>query len=463
NVFSLPNLFFTAIGTALSSVIIPDLTFYMNKASREERQRYIYSVFAQVTMLAALLSLVGIIFAPALARLLAPGLAMDAQLESVITMLTRIMMPTLLFVSLTYMAMGVLQVHGHFILSAAVSVPFNLLIIATLLLSRDNILLLGYMTTLGWLLQFIIQLPVLIKGGYRPFRSIDFKNRHTVSMFKQLLPILMGNSLLQLSLIMDRSFATVLDPTGGAAAAIAFGSNLFVTITSVFIVAMSTVVFPRLSRYSLAQDHAGIRRMLSYAFRILLFILLPYLLLVGAYHQDIIALLYERGAFSSHSTALVSAAFFIYSFAVPGYVCQELFTRVFYSLKRFTIPMTASLCCLGLNLLANELLCDSFGVTGLGLSTVGVLWLYAIIMGVLVYREVGGFIQRDLFSFALRLLLPTAFLVLTMALAPVVIPSWGLLTFLLPMGVGGGLYVLIAIRMGLWRILLLKDDEPMAQ
>lgn len=457
-VFSLPNLLFTSIGTALSSVIIPDLTYYLNQCSKEERQRFIYSLMAQITMLASLLAVVGIMLAPALARLLAPGLE---GMESVTIVLVRVMMPTLLFVSLTYMAMGILQVHGRFILSAAVSVPFNVLIIITLLLNRDNIVLLGYITTLGWLLQFLVQLPVLIKEGYRPFRHIDFKNPHTVNMFKQLLPILLGNSLLQLSLIMDRSFGTILDE--GTASAMYFGGNLFITITSIFIVAMSTVVFPRLSRYSLERDYPGIRRMLSYAFRILLFILLPYLLLVGAYHQEMVALVYQRGAFSAASTAVTATAFYIYSFAVPGYVCQELFTRVFYSLKRFKIPMAVSVLCLGLNLLANRLLYESCGITGLTLSTTGIMLLYALVMGAMVYREVGPFIQRDFLAFALRLLLPTALLVAVIAAAPRVLPVWGPLTFLLPLLLGGALYVLVAVRMGLWRILLLPEDEPAAR
>ena len=77
----------------------------------------------------------------------------------------------------------------------------------------------------------------------------------------------------------------------------------------------------------------------------LLFILLPYLIAAIAYHQEIISLIYERGAFTDQSTLTTSLSFMCYSFAVFGYACQELFNRVYYALKNFHIPMRASLVC----------------------------------------------------------------------------------------------------------------------
>ena len=456
SVFGISSLLFTSIGTAISSVIIPDLTYYLDKCSREERYRYIYSLLAQVTMLAALISVLGIIGAPALSYLLM-GSEWTEQMQGIATTLIRIMMPTLLFVSLTYLAMGILQVHGRFILSSAVSVPFNLLVIITLLLNRNDIILLGVVTALGWLLQFIIQLPVLIREGYHPFRHIDFKNPHTVALFKRLVPILLGNSLIQLSLIIDRSFGLRIGES--SASMLYFGGTLFITITSIFIVAISTVVFPRLSRYSLAQNYAGIRRMLSYAFRILLFILLPYILLVVAYHQDILSLIYQHGNFPSEATLPTAKIFLIYSFAVPGYVCQELFNRVFYSLKNFKIPMVVSSACLLLNLGANCLLYETFGLIAIAGSTVLIMWLYAITMGFLIQRKVGGFIRRDYLQFLVELLLPLAALLIVMGLAPLVFSPWGEFTFIFPTMIGGGLYLFVAWKTGLNKIFMINDDD----
>lgn len=435
-IFSFPGYLFTSIGTALSSVNIPDLTYYINSRTREERNEYLSNLFAQITLWGTLLSLAGIVFAPALTSLIAPGLS--DEVVGLAVLLTRIMIPTLLLVSLTYVAAGVLQVHGHFMLSSSISIPFNLLVIAALLLRGDDIILLGYVTTLGWFLQFLIQMPVLFKEKYRFFFKIDFKNEHTVLLFKQLGPILLGNSLLQLCLIIDRSFATHLEP--GITSALAFGSNLFVTVTSIFIVAMSTVVFPRLSQYCLDGDTEQIRMLLKSIFKILLFILLPYLVLVVFYNQEIIALVYERGAFTDKSTSMTALAFLGYSFAVAGYACQEIFNRVYYALKKFKIPAKVSIVCIGLKLLLDFLLFRTAGIVGISVSTAVCLLVYAVIMGTLLHREIGSFLGRDWFYFLVQLGLPVAGMI-AVVLGGRYMQFDGRLTFLLPLLLSGLVYL----------------------
>jgi putative peptidoglycan lipid II flippase len=376
------------------------------------------------------------VFAPAITSLIAPGLSGEAV--GLAVLLTRIMIPTLLFVSLTYVAAGVLQVHSYFLLSSSISIPFNLLVIISLLFRGQDIILLGYVTTLGWFLQFLIQVPVLLKEKYRFFFKIDFQNEHTLLMFKQLLPILLGNSLLQLCMIIDRSFGTHLE--AGTTATLAFGGNLFITITSIFIVAMSTVIFPRLSQYCLDGDNLRIRELLSNIFKILLFILLPYLVLVLCYHQEIIALVYERGAFTGKSTSMTSLAFLGYSFAVAGYACQEIFNRVYYALKKFKIPMLVSMLCIGLKLLLDFLLFRTAGIIGISASTAFCLLLYAIIMGLLLYKEIGNFLSQDLLYFILQLSVPVAGM-LAVIFTSRYLEFGGRLAFLLPLILSGCVYL----------------------
>ncbi len=453
-IFSLPGLLFTSVGTALSFVNIPDLTYYLNHRSREERNRYLANLYAQVSLGAAFICLLGIVLAPALTRFLPAE--MHGDVSALAVLLTRIMIPTLLFVTLTYITAGVLQVHGYFLLSAAISIPFNFLIIASLFWKGQDIIFLGYVTTLGWLLQFLIQLPVLFKEKYRFSFAIDWKNEHTANMFKQFLPILLGNCLLQLCLIIDRSFGLHLDE--GTASALGLGGNLFMTITGVFIVAMSTVIFPRLSKYCLDQDYRMVRSMLRYSFKVLLFILLPYLLLVVAFAPDIIALVYERGAFNAASTQLTSTAFLCYSFAVIGYACQEIFNRVYYALKRFNTPMLVSLACLVLHVILNLLFFRSAGIAGLAISTAAVLLLYALIMGFMVYRVIGAFLGRDFWIFLLRLCLPLGAMLLSIVVGRHFLPAGLWTSFLLPLLLSGLIYLLLAWWGGIAKEIIQKEE-----
>ncbi|PKM77552.1 MAG: murein biosynthesis integral membrane protein MurJ [Firmicutes bacterium HGW-Firmicutes-15] len=453
-IFSFPGYLFASVGTALSSVNIPDLTYYINNKTREERNLYLSNLFAQITLWATLLCLAGIVFAPAITRLIAPGLSDDVV--GLAVLLTRIMIPTLLFVSLTYVAAGVLQVHSYFLVSSSISIPFNLLVIGSLLMKGEDIIFLGYVTTLGWFLQFLIQVPVLFKEKYQFFFRLDFKNEHTVLMFKQLMPILLGNSILQLCMIIDRSFATHLEE--GTTAALGFGSNLFVTITSIFIVAMSTVIFPRLSQYCLDGDNVRIRSLLNNIFKILLFILLPYLVLVLVYNQEIVALVYERGAFTSQSTDMTALAFLGYSFAVVGYACQEIFNRVYYALKKFKVPMLVSMLCIGLKLLLDFWLFRTSGIIGISASTAVCLLLYAIIMALLLRREIGNFLNRSSFYFMFQLGLPVAGMV-AVILGSRFLPLGGKLSFLLPLMASGCVYLLIAYFSNIIQSIFVKEAD----
>ena len=442
-IFSLPNLLFSGIGTALSAINIPNLTYYIRHSTREERDGYISRLYAQITLWGTIITIGGIIIAPTLARLLAPGI--EGEAEQIATLLTRIMLPTFLFVSLTFVTTGILQVHGYFHRAAAISIPFNILIILALIWRGADIVFISYMITIGWLLQFMVQLPVLMREKYK-FFLLDFRESSFVRMLKQLLPVLLGNSLLQLCLIIDRTYGTHLDE--GTAAALAFGSNLFVTITSVFIVAMSSVVFPRLSQYSLDKNYTQIRLMLKNIFKILLFILIPYLIIVVFYHQEIIALVYERGAFTSKSTMMTATAFLFYSFAVVGYACQEIFNRVFYALKKFTVPMTVSIICLIINILLNRSLFE-YGIIALSAATAVVLTLYALITGFIITREVGNFLDRDFWAFIAKLVIPNVSMIAIIFIFARVHSEGLLLSFLLPAALCGLIYILVSYLMKL--------------
>jgi len=126
----------------------------------------------------------------------------------------------------------------------------------------------------------------------------------------------------------------------------------------------------------------SVRILLNRIFKILLFILLPYMILIGFYHQQIISLVYERGAFTDKSTSMTALAFLGYSFAVLGYACQEIFNRVYYALRKFKIPMYVSVFCISLKLVLDLLLYRTAGIVGISLSTAVCLLTFAVIMGI---------------------------------------------------------------------------------
>ncbi|MCL2709016.1 MAG: murein biosynthesis integral membrane protein MurJ, partial [Defluviitaleaceae bacterium] len=447
-IFGLPSLLFTSIGNAFSAVNIPDLIGLMKNGTEKERKDYTSNLFAQVTLFFGLLSLTGIVFAPLVANLLAPGLS--GQAAALAGTLCRIMMVCLLFVNLAYLSAGILQSHGFFLLSALISIPFNLLIILSLYVRGDDIAFIGYMTTAGWFLQFFIQYPRLRRLGYKILGRISPKSAQMKNLYKNLVPILLGNSVLQVCLLVDRRFGTLLSE--GTSSALAYGSNLFLTITSVFVVAMSVVVFPRLSRYCMEKDFVRLRELIGTIFQILLFILLPYLLLIAFYHREIIAMVYQRGAFDESSTQMTAASFLYYSFVSIGYACQEIFNRVFYAFKKYRVPMAASLACIVLNAALNAFFYKNYGITGISLTTALCMMLYALVLFFFLRREIGPGVGLPLAFGFIRALPPLAALLAVVLLGKAYL-SGSLLHTAALLAAGGAAYAAAAFFAGFGKIL----------
>jgi putative peptidoglycan lipid II flippase len=447
-IFGLPNLLFTGIGNALSAVNIPDLTKFLREDDTSGRKAYVTNLFTQLTLFCGLLSLAGVVLAPFVVRMYAPDL--EPRVMGIAITLSMIMIPCLLFVNLAYFSMGILQAHGFFLLSSVISIPFNILIIVSIFIFGGDVLVIGYMTTAGWFLQFFIQYPRLRRMGYRMLGRISLASPQARNLYRNLLPILLGYSVLQICLLVDRTFFGIrLDE--GSAAALNYGSNLFITITSVFVVAMSFVIFPRLSKYCQERDAARLRELIGTVFQMLFFILLPYILLVAFFNREIIAVVYERGSFDAASTSKTATAFLFYSFAAIGYACQEIFNRVFYAFKRYRVPMYTSLLCIGLNIVLNFVLFRPFGIAGISLSTAFCLFLYAAVLYGFLRREIGGGMGLSLL-FGFARVLPSLLVMLAVILTGRWLGGDSLAMVIGTAGAGGAAYLAVAFLTGAGKI-----------
>ncbi|MDP4093044.1 MAG: murein biosynthesis integral membrane protein MurJ [Bacillota bacterium] len=445
-----PPLLFAAVGMALSSVNIPNMTYYLNERNEQERKRYVSALFTQIAIISAVIAALGIILAPLVTKLILPGT--DKSVMGTAVSLTRLMFPIIIFICLAYIATSILQVHKHFLLSSAISIPFNLIIIAAIVLKCD-ILIIGLTTTVGWLLQFLIQIPRLRKDGYYFSLKPDFKNQHIIDIYRKLVPILLGNAALQLCILTDTTLGSNVE---GHISAISYGSTLFMTITSIFIVAMSTVTFPDLSKYCLDKDFEKLRKLLLYIFKVLSFILIPFVIVVIFYNKEIIELFYKRGAFNEKSVLLTAPAFLLYSFCVIGYLFQEVFNRVFYALKKFKIPAMLSLLCIVLNLIIVLVVYKPYGIKGIAGATAVSFTIYAILMYFIAKKELGNFLGKEYVGYILKLLLPAAGMALIFLVFGHFHFSGWIKGFLLPLAGGGLVYCVVVYVTGLYKELIKK-------
>ena len=307
-VFNIVNLIFAGIGVALSTLVIKN----MNKAENTGNEKAYVSSFIRKSFVAfcAVAAAVAIFAEPLVRYVLLPGIAEESV--SLAVSLMHIMAPSLVFVVIAYIVSGVLQNEKVFFVTAIMSLPFNAVIILSLFIPNVSLTTVAIVTTIGWFLHIAILLPSFYKKGYGFFSTAKLLNKKKGAN-PEILWIFISNMMYQLCFYTDRAFVS---GTEGMASTFSYASNIFVIIASIFVVAMSTVFFPAISKNYEEGNIDYINGLLRYMITVMVAIFVPFLLVVGVFGNDVIRLIYERGEFTSEATKAVSSILFIYSLGV---------------------------------------------------------------------------------------------------------------------------------------------------
>lgn len=395
-VFSVANVVFASLGVALSTFLVKSINIYRNNSKNEKG--YIASFYKK----AILWSFCGIgilcVLGYPITKMLLQGLSKDDFLVAL--KLYYIMIPSFLFIVLTYTSSGILQNKGKFFRTAIVSVPFNMIIIGSLLSFVDSIYTFGIVTTIGWASQFLFLLPAVLKDGYKLW--LKKKNEVDLSDIKisEILFIFVSNVIFQFLFIIDKSFASYIE---GASSAIHYSSNLFTTVSSVFLVGMSAVFFPSLTKSIGEKDNKKTNSLIRYTLIFMFCIFIPFLIITTLYHNQIIALLYERGSFDASSTAVVAKAFFVYAFCILGYITQELLFKIFFAKGKYILTVVSSATIILINLICDFAFRNN--VNMIIISTAVLSAFFAIFMFTVLGRMAKNLYNRDFFENILKIII----------------------------------------------------------
>lgn len=460
-VFGLVNLIFTGLGVALSTLVIKNL----NKAENHGKEIGYAASFLRksclwMTVCAALVALC----AKPIVKLILPNLT-GADFDLAVRMMY-IMSPSLIFVVLAYIISGLLQNKQVYFITSVMSLPFNVAIILSLLPGDVSITTVGVVTTIGWFLHIVIQLPAFFKNGY----SITASGSKQASTHKspEILWIFVSNMMFQLCVYIDRAFVS---ESEGMASTFNYASNLFITIASVFVVAMSTVVFPSISK-NYEEGHMDyVKELVQYIISIMVAIFLPFILVVACFGGDVIRLVYERGEFTSHDTLAVSLIFLLYTLGALGYVAQELLNKVLYLAGKYknTVIATVSVVVLnlGLNYVMDFFFADqtAFGMSLSAIlsaaSTALLMNLYAVVIALSMKKVIGNYFTASLFLDLGKILLSGLAAAVVYFIFDRLIPeiTHGYISFLIPLCACGIAYGAMLLGTGMVKKLLKREKK----
>jgi putative peptidoglycan lipid II flippase len=413
--FQVPNLIRALFAdSALQGAFVPVFSELLEKGERKEAFRVASSLFFLICLALGAVTALFVLFAEPLMSLFAPGFDDDPALKELTVNLARLMFPIVVLLALSGLVVGMLNSFEHFTVPALAPAAWNLVIIAALVglvpafPEDDKIYAYAIGILVGTVVQFLLPLPWLRgRGGGITFK-IDWRDERVRRVLKLMLPVTIALGLINLSLLINSLFGTLVSDEAPAAIDKAF--RIYQLPQGLFSIAVATILFPTMSRFAARGARDDLRRTMGNGVRQICLLLIPSAVLMAVLAEPITRLVYERGAFGAEATDLTSTAMVWWSLSLPFQGVSLLFSRTFFSLQR---PW-ATTALAGVNLLVNAGLAAAlygpFEIAGIVLGTVAGTVVMCVAQGWILRRELDGIEGGKLFAAAVRMLAAGALL-----------------------------------------------------
>jgi len=357
-------------------------------------------------------TLVLLVAADPLITLVGPGL--DAERHAIAVLELRWMAPMALFAGLIGLGFGALNAADVFWLPSVSPLLSSVAVIGGLgllwwqlgpaiALPQQAVLggiVLAASTTLGALLQWLIQLPALAKQGLNKFQLVwDWKHPGVQEVLQVMGPATFSSGMLQINVFTDLFFASGIL---GAAAGLGYANLLVQTPLGLISNALLVPLLPVFARLTAPADRPALVDRIRQGLMLSSASMLPLGALFVALAGPIVALVYERGAFDNQAAVIVTSLLMAYGFGMPVYLGRDVLVRVFYALGDGTTPFRWSVAGIGLNVIfdwtlvggptpwGQQLPALNFGAPGLVLATVGVNAITCLALLLALQSRLGG-------------------------------------------------------------------------
>ncbi|MGL5651799.1 MAG: murein biosynthesis integral membrane protein MurJ [Paraclostridium sp.] len=398
---NIPAVIFSAIGTSLGTAFIPLYCDLEAKQGKKASLRFSNNVLNIVVLLCLITSLLGVVFTEPIVKLFAVGFKGETLTQAIY--FTRVLILGMSFLGMSYIMMAFLQVKENFVIPGLMSVPYNMLIIISIFLSVTiNPNLLPWGTLIGLSLQFIFQYPFARKKGfkYRPY--INLKDEYLKRMLWLIGPVLIGVAVTQVNSIVDRTIASTL--VEGSISALNYATKLNQFVMGMFIVSISSVIYPMLSKLSTENNKKKFKESIVTAINVVTLIIIP--ISVGAIilAEPIVKLLFQRGEFDARATQMTAIALIFYSIGMIGFGLRDILGKIFYSLQDTKTPMINGIIAMVLNIVLNLAFVKytNMGLGGLAFATSISSLVTIALLSVSLRRKIGAFGGKKIISVLIK-------------------------------------------------------------
>lgn len=388
---NIPLVILVVIGTTVATIFIPIYFEVENSIDKKVALKFTNNVLNIVILICILLSIGGLIFTKPLVRLFAIGF--NSETFSIAVNFTKVTLVGIVFTGASYVMTAYLQVKNNFVIPGMISVPKNIIIIISMILSiKYNPYIMIYGTLVGMASELLFQLPFAIKNKYKYERYVNFKDKHIKKAIWLIGPVLIGVAVNQVNAMLDRTLASTVGV--GAVSALNYANKLNGFVMALFITSIGAVIYPKLSKMTSENNKEEFTSSIVQSINSVILLVVP--ISVGAIvlSTPIVKILFERGEFDANATHMTSIALAMYSIGMVAFGLRDILGKVFYSLQDTKTPMINGTIAMLMNIILNLILVKIFKLPGIPLATS----ISAIICIILLFRSLKnkiGYFQED--------------------------------------------------------------------
>lgn len=369
---------------SFSQAFVPVLTEYKTQREHDEVKKLVDDVAGTLGGLLFLITLVGIIAAPLLIMVFAPGFLDEPHKYDLTVEMLRITFPYIFFISLTAFAGGILNTYGRFGVPALTPVFLNLTMIgASLWLAPrmdDPVVALAWGVFVAGVVQLLFQAPFLYRLRLLPRPRWGWAQDGVQRILKLMLPSLFGSSVAQVSLLIDTLIASFL--VTGSVSWLYYSDRLVEFPLGVFGVALATVILPSLSQKHAQASPLAFSHTLDWGLRWVMLVGMPATVALLILAGPLLVTMFQYGKFSAHDVEMSSRSLMAYSLGLLAFMLIKVLAPGFFARQDTRTPVRIGLIALGVGLVIKLALVFPLAHVGLALSSS----LAAFLNAALLYR-----------------------------------------------------------------------------
>lgn len=363
---TIPLVIFSFIGTGINTGYIPMYSKIEQEYGIDEGNKYTSNLVNILVIICTVIVIFGLLFTEQIVKVFASGF--ETETLKLTIQFTRISLFAIYFTGAVYIFSGFLQIKDNYIIPAIVGLPLNIIIILSITVSSNtSIVVLAIGSVLAAASQVIILLPFIYKKGYRYKYIVDINDKHITDMAYIALPVIIGVSVNQINVLVDRTIASHI--AVGGISALNYANKLNGFVQGIFVLSIVTVLYPIMSKMAAENNISSLKKSVSEAIVGINLLVIPATIGSMIFAEPIVRLLFGRGAFDAHAISMTSCALFFYSIGMLGYGLREVVSRVFYSLQDTKTPMINATIAVIINIILNIVLSRFLGIGGLALAT----------------------------------------------------------------------------------------------